>query len=74
MCEFCKNIDEMHVIEDGYFKGQYLPNKNENQIVKDGDKFHIWSDGGGDCFQCGICVEDIAFCPKCGEKLTEVSA
>lgn len=74
MCEFCKNIDEMRVIEDGYFKGKYLPSKNENQIVKDGDKFHIWPDGGGDCFQCGACVEDIAFCPKCGRKLTGVSA
>ena len=48
MCEFCKNIDEMHVIEEGYFKDQYLPSKNENQIVKDGNKFHIWSDGVGD--------------------------
>lgn len=71
MCEFCENIDELHVVEDGYFKGQYLPNKNINQIVKDGEKFHIWHDGGGDCFQSGICVEDITFCAKCGRKLTE---
>lgn len=56
MCKFCENIDEMHIIEDGYFKGGYLPSHNENQIVKDKDKFHIWSDGGGDSFQCGICV------------------
>lgn len=71
MCEFCKNIDEMHIIEDGYFQGKYLPEKNINQIVKDGDKFHIWSDADGDCFQSGICVEDIEYCPKCGRKLVE---
>lgn len=70
MCEFCENIDEMHIIENGYFKGGYLPSYNRNQIVKDKDKFHIWSDGGGDPFQCGICVENISFCPKCGRNLS----
>lgn len=73
MCEFCENIDEMHIIKDGCFKGQYLPNNNRNQIVKDEDKFHIWSDGGGDPFQCGTCIENILFCPMCGRKLSEVS-
>lgn len=59
----------MSIIKEGYFKGQYLPDKNKNQIVKDKEKFHIWSDGGGDPFQCRICVENITFCPVCGRKL-----
>lgn len=69
MCEFCENIEVMHFIKQGAFKGQYLPDTNRDQIVKDGNQYHIWSDGGGDSFQAGICVEDIAYCPKCGRKL-----
>ena len=56
MCEFCENITEM----------QYA---NQVSIVKDGNQYHIFDDGGGDSFIAGICVEDIAYCPKCGRKL-----
>lgn len=71
MCEFCKSICKLKRIENEHFKG-YFPEENKTQIVKDKyGKFHIWFDGFGDCFQCGIDIEDINFCPICGRKLKE---
>ena len=53
----------------GPFKGFFVPAKNQNQLVHDDDGFHIWSDGGGDIFLSGVCIENINFCPICGRKL-----
>lgn len=70
MCEFCENISELEYINNSAFKGWYPP-KNKDQLVKYDDKFGIWSDGGGDPFMAGICVDEVKFCPKCGVDLRE---
>lgn len=69
MCEFCKNISMLKKMKRGPFRGFVVPDTNENQLVQYGDAFHIWSDGGGDPFQSGVCVENVRFCPICGRKL-----
>lgn len=71
MCEFCENIEKLQKINNAHFKG-YFPKENKTQIVEDKNgEFHIWFDGFGDCFQCGIDIENIEFCPMCGRKITE---
>lgn len=69
MCELCDNICELTKMKRGPFKGFFVPAKNQNQLVHDDDGFHIWSDGGGDIFLSGVCIENINFCPICGRKL-----
>lgn len=68
---FCEEIQTYEKITKGPFRGGYYPPKNEDSIVYDPKTktFDIWSDGGGDPFQAGPCVEDIKFCPVCGKEL-----
>lgn len=57
MCEFCKDI-----INENDWNGW------DDGIVKTSNKnFDIRIFNG--C--CGICIENISFCPYCGRKLTE---
>lgn len=69
----CEEIQTYEKITKGPFRGGYYPPKNEDSIVYDPKTktFDIWSDGGGDPFQAGPCVENIKFCPVCGKKLKE---
>lgn len=70
MCELCNDIKTL-VYDKRY---GYHPPENISQIVMDEDgNFHIWEDGGGDPFIAGVDEKftNIAYCPKCGRKLTE---
>ena len=73
-CKFCENVQVYEKITKGVFKGGYYPQRNENSIVYDNQNkvFDIWSDGGGDIFMAGVCIDDIKYCPKCGRELRKV--
>lgn len=69
MCDLCRTICRLTKMKTGTFKGWAVPDENKNQIVSDDDGFYIWSDGGGDPFLSGICIENVRFCPICGRNL-----
>ena len=72
VCEYCSEIQHYKYVNNYAFKGWYPP-KNRNGIYYDPNEktFHIWSDGGGDSFRAGECMENIKYCPYCGRELKE---
>lgn len=71
MCDLCSKISTLTRVSKGPFKGWSCPETNENQIVYDptDNTYNIWSDGDGDPFQAGLCIQDIKYCPRCAREL-----
>ena len=69
-CTLCKDIEGY----DDYrqlFKNIYVKEDGKIVYVKETNEYCLTHDGGGDPFQCGICLQGINYCPYCGRDLNE---